>query len=143
MPVFAVHYRYVDRPEVVTQHCPAHRDFLRDLLDRGIVLAAGAYTEGPAGALLVFNLMPTRSALVSGLKIATFEMARGMFFKTIPPSTPRIGFGFSCDVLQRFPGKCFWYSVSTFFLFLTERRQPFSECYKKWLESIFLFLCDA
>ena len=55
MPVFAVHYQYVDQPEVVTEHRPAHRDFLRDLLDRGIVLAAGAYTEGPAGALLVFR----------------------------------------------------------------------------------------
>ena len=26
-----------------------------DLLDQGIVLAAGAYTDGPAGALLVFR----------------------------------------------------------------------------------------
>ena len=55
MPVFAVHYTYVDNPEVVTEHRPAHRDFLRDLLDKGIVLAAGAYTDGPAGALLVFR----------------------------------------------------------------------------------------
>ena len=55
MPVFAVHYTYVEDPEVVTQHRPAHRDFLRDLLDRGIVLAAGAYTDGPAGALLIFR----------------------------------------------------------------------------------------
>jgi uncharacterized protein YciI len=55
MPVFAVQYRYVDRPAVVTEHRPAHRDFLRGLLDQGIVLAAGAYTDGPAGALLVFR----------------------------------------------------------------------------------------
>jgi uncharacterized protein len=55
MPVFAVHYTYVDDPEVVTRHRPAHRDFLRDLLDRGIVLAAGAYSDGPAGALLIFR----------------------------------------------------------------------------------------
>ena len=55
MPVFAVQYSYVDNPDVVTEHRPAHRDFLRDLLDRGIVLAAGAYTDGPAGALLVFR----------------------------------------------------------------------------------------
>ena len=55
MPVFAVHYRYVDDAAVVTEHRPAHREFLRDLLDRGIVLAAGAYTNGPAGALLVFR----------------------------------------------------------------------------------------
>ncbi|MET0967422.1 MAG: YciI family protein [Nakamurella sp.] len=55
MPVFAVQYSYVDQPEVVTQHRPAHRDFLRALLDQGIVLAAGAYTDGPAGALLIFR----------------------------------------------------------------------------------------
>lgn len=55
MPVFAVQYTYVDDPEVLTEHRPAHRDFLRNLLERGIVLAAGAYTEGPAGALLVFR----------------------------------------------------------------------------------------
>jgi uncharacterized protein YciI len=55
MTVFAVHYRYVDEAAVVTEHRPAHREFLRGLLDRGIVLAAGAYTEGPAGALLVFR----------------------------------------------------------------------------------------
>ena len=55
MAVYAVHYRYIDDAEVLTEHRPAHRDFLRDLLDRGIVLAAGAYTDGPAGALLIFR----------------------------------------------------------------------------------------
>ncbi len=55
MGVFAVHYRYVDDPEPVTSHRPEHRDFLRGLLDRGIALAAGAYTDGPAGALLIFR----------------------------------------------------------------------------------------
>jgi uncharacterized protein YciI len=55
MPVFAVHYRYVDRPAEVTEHRPAHRDFLRGLLEQGTVLAAGAYTDAPAGALLVFR----------------------------------------------------------------------------------------
>ena len=29
MPVFAVHYSYVDDPDLVTEHRPAHRDFLR------------------------------------------------------------------------------------------------------------------
>jgi len=55
MTVYAVHYRYVDDPEPVTAHRPEHRDFLRGLLDQGIVLAAGAYTDGPAGALLIFR----------------------------------------------------------------------------------------
>jgi uncharacterized protein YciI len=55
MPVFAVHYRYADDPPALTEHRPAHRQFLRDLLDQGVVLAAGAYPDGPAGALLVFR----------------------------------------------------------------------------------------
>ncbi len=55
MPVFAVHYRYADDPDALAEHRPAHRQFLRDLLDEGVVLAAGAYPEGPAGALLVFR----------------------------------------------------------------------------------------
>jgi len=55
MPVFAVQYQYVDQPDVVTEHRPAHRDFLRALLEQGTVLAAGAYTDGPAGALLIFR----------------------------------------------------------------------------------------
>jgi uncharacterized protein YciI len=55
MPVFAVQYSYVDEPDAVTQHRPAHRDFLRALLEQGVVLAAGAYTDGPAGALLIFR----------------------------------------------------------------------------------------
>lgn len=56
MPVFAVHYRYADdRPDEVTAHRPAHRAFLRGLYDQGVCLAAGAYPEGSAGALLVFR----------------------------------------------------------------------------------------
>jgi uncharacterized protein YciI len=55
MPVFAVQYSYVDDPARVTEHRPAHRDFLRALLEQGTVLAAGAYTDGPVGALLIFR----------------------------------------------------------------------------------------
>lgn len=90
MSVFAVHYRYVDQPAVLTQHRPAHRDFLRDLLDQGIVLAAGAYTDGPAGALLVFRadsaeaverLLETdpfqQLGLVEGLEVRAWGQAMG------------------------------------------------------------------
>ena len=55
MPVFAVHYRYADRPDAVSAHRPDHRAFLRELFDRGVDLAAGAYPQGPAGALLIFR----------------------------------------------------------------------------------------
>ncbi|WP_447154525.1 YciI family protein [Nakamurella sp. GG22] len=55
MPVFAVHYRYADDPDALAEHRPAHRQFLRDLLEQDVVLAAGAYPDGPPGALLVFR----------------------------------------------------------------------------------------
>ena len=55
MGVFAVHYRYADDPEALAEHRPAHRQFLRDLLERDVVLAAGAYPDGERGALLVFR----------------------------------------------------------------------------------------
>ncbi len=55
MPYFAVQYSYADEPEKVTQHRPAHRSFLRGLLDEGTLLAAGAYTDDPAGALLLLR----------------------------------------------------------------------------------------
>ena len=54
MPYFAVHYAYADEPEQVAEHRPAHRAFLGGLLDHGALLAAGAYTDDPAGALLLF-----------------------------------------------------------------------------------------
>jgi len=55
MAVFAVEYRYADQPAAVTEHRPAHRAFLQNLLTKGFVLAAGAYIDQPAGALLVLR----------------------------------------------------------------------------------------
>jgi uncharacterized protein YciI len=88
MPVYAVHYSYADRPDEVTAHRPAHRAFLRGLFDNGVVLAAGAYPERPAGALLVFRANSTehvarlldedpfrRHGLVTGCEIRTWGLA--------------------------------------------------------------------
>jgi hypothetical protein len=55
MPYFAVLYTYADAPADLDAHRPAHRAFLRTLLDAGTMLAAGAYTDEPAGALLLFQ----------------------------------------------------------------------------------------
>ncbi len=90
MPVFAVHYSYADRPDEVTAHRPAHRAFLRELFDQGVVLAAGAYPQGPAGALLVFradsaeavaSLLETdpfrHHGLVTGCEIRQWGLAMG------------------------------------------------------------------
>ncbi len=68
MPFFAVHYTYADDPERVAEHRPAHRAFLQGLLDQGTLLAAGAYTDGPAAALLLFRADSTAAVeeLLSG-----------------------------------------------------------------------------
>ncbi len=55
MPYFAVQYTYADAPAGIAAHRPDHRAFLRGLLDDGTLLAAGAYTDEPPGALLLFN----------------------------------------------------------------------------------------
>lgn len=52
MPVFAVEYTYDDRASARDALRPAHRAFLRDLLDAGTLLASGPLTTG-TGALLV------------------------------------------------------------------------------------------
>lgn len=53
MSHFAVHYSYATDAELLSTHRPAHRSFLRGLLDSGLV-AAGAYPEADEpGALLI------------------------------------------------------------------------------------------
>ncbi len=56
MPVFAVQYTYNDRAADRDIHRPEHRAFLRELLEKGQVLATGPYTDDEAaGALLIFR----------------------------------------------------------------------------------------
>lgn len=52
MPVFAVEYAYDDRAQERDAARPAHRAFLRELLQDGTLLASGPLTDG-SGALLV------------------------------------------------------------------------------------------
>ena len=56
MPVFAVIYRYADKPEIIAEHRPAHREYLSSLLGDGGLLASGRM-EGGMGdsALLLFE----------------------------------------------------------------------------------------
>jgi len=56
LALFALIYRYVDDPAIVSKHRPAHRKYLQDLADEGELIAAGPLGEpGPAGGLLVFR----------------------------------------------------------------------------------------
>jgi uncharacterized protein YciI len=52
MAVFAVTYAYSASEEDLAEIRPAHRDFLKDHLDQGVLLASGPMVDRP-GALLI------------------------------------------------------------------------------------------
>lgn len=55
MPIFAVHYTYIDDPDEVQRHRPDYRAYLRTL--DGELLACGPLVEPPpSGGLLIFDV---------------------------------------------------------------------------------------
>ena len=56
MAIYAVTYRYADKPEVIAEHRPAHREYIATLLGEGGLIASGR-TEGgdTPSALLLFH----------------------------------------------------------------------------------------
>ncbi|WP_454048819.1 YciI family protein [Cellulomonas sp. Marseille-Q8402] len=59
MPTYAVQYTYDQRHELRDEVRPEHRDYLRGLADRGLLLGSGPYADGDPGALLVFTAVDT------------------------------------------------------------------------------------
>ena len=56
MPVFAVTYHYVDQPDVLAEHRPAHREYLQSLTSSDGLIAAGRTPGGEVdSALLLFD----------------------------------------------------------------------------------------
>ncbi len=54
MRIFAVEYVYnPDHDDVRSEHRAAHREWLEGLVEQGLVLASGPFTDG-SGALLIF-----------------------------------------------------------------------------------------
>lgn len=53
MSHFAVHYTYVDDPELIAQHRPDHRTFLSSLVGRGLIVAGACPGTTPPSALLI------------------------------------------------------------------------------------------
>lgn len=55
MSIFAVEYVYnPDHEDLRAEHRPEHRQWLQGLVEQGIVLTSGPFTDG-SGALLVFT----------------------------------------------------------------------------------------
>ena len=56
MLIYAVTYWYADKPEVIAEHRPAHREYIASLLGEGGLIASGR-TEGgeTPSALLLFQ----------------------------------------------------------------------------------------
>lgn len=77
MAIYAIEYEYDPRADVVEAHRPAHRAFLRDLFEEGVVLASGPMRGGvvregaggmsqapaPDGALLLLRADSPAAAL--------------------------------------------------------------------------------
>ncbi|MEY4263213.1 MAG: hypothetical protein RLY88_921 [Actinomycetota bacterium] len=55
MPTYAVTYHYADKPEVIAEIRPIHREWLSQLLEEGVLLASGPKVSVP-GALLIFKV---------------------------------------------------------------------------------------
>jgi uncharacterized protein len=56
MTIYAVTYRYTDDVATRDRVRPEHREYLRGLADRGLLLLSGPFgPDEPAGALLIFR----------------------------------------------------------------------------------------
>ena len=58
MAIFAVHYTYSDDAAARDEHRSAHREFLGDLAEEGVVLISGPYAaadDAPDAALLILR----------------------------------------------------------------------------------------
>lgn len=62
MPIFAVLYTYAESDAAVRdEHRPAHRAWLKDLVDQGTVLTSGPYPDG-SGALILIRAQDQAAA---------------------------------------------------------------------------------
>jgi len=54
MPIFAVHYAYTDATTAGrNERRAAHRQWLRGLLDRGVLRSSGPYADGTGALILI------------------------------------------------------------------------------------------
>ncbi|MGO1383893.1 MAG: YciI family protein [Arachnia sp.] len=90
MSHFAVHYSYVKNPDLLKEHRPAHRDFLRALVGRGL-LAAGAYPEAVEPSALLLVEAESRSDVIAMLDEDPFLLEGAISDRRIELWNPPIG----------------------------------------------------
>jgi uncharacterized protein len=90
MSVYAVRYTYDARTSVQDEVRPAHRDYLRGLAAQGAVLGSGPFTDGEAGALLVFRA-EDRAGLDALLAADPFALAGVIAATDVRTWNPVIG----------------------------------------------------
>lgn len=81
MTTFAVQYTYSADVATITEVRPRHREFLREQLDAGNLLASGPLTDGAPGALLLFRVADS-DALTEILAADPFAVVGGVITKT-------------------------------------------------------------
>lgn len=63
MSIIAVEYTYVNRPELLAEHRPAHREFLASLRADGTLVASGPLGDAGESALLLLRAEAPEQAL--------------------------------------------------------------------------------
>ncbi len=90
MSHFAVHYSYVSDAALLTQHRPAHREFLRTLVGSGL-LAAGAYPEAAQPSALLIMEAESEAAVASMLENDPFLLEGVITDRRIQLWNPLVG----------------------------------------------------
>ncbi|MDR2253435.1 MAG: YciI family protein [Bifidobacteriaceae bacterium] len=89
MAFFAVHYRYGADAPAVAGAKPAHRAYLADLLDRGLLAASGPLTDAPEG-LLIFHA-ESANQVADLIAADPINLAGLVEQATIRPWSPNLG----------------------------------------------------
>ena len=90
MSHFAVHYSYVPDASLLSEHRPAHREFLLGLVGSGL-LAAGAYPDAEEPSALLICEADTDEDVARMLEMDPFWLRGAIAQRRIQLWNPRIG----------------------------------------------------
>ncbi|MGO1317533.1 MAG: YciI family protein [Cellulomonadaceae bacterium] len=87
MSIYAVEYTYANDPKTLDEVRPQHRAYLAERLAEGSLIASGPYTQGAAGALLLFQVaeLPELERILAN---DPFELAGVIDATSIRPWNP-------------------------------------------------------